>query len=114
MEKEDYMKLSESWDNSCSKSKNYITKPSVLYARNDNDDIYYVGKDFSTIVHLTYYVNKKNYTYSVPKKYLEAKLDKFTKFPYYSIKDPRKLELVSCPKNEGSDFIKVISKILKK
>ena len=51
MEKSVYEKISQIWDK-CKKGDKSCPKvvPSVYYAKNENEDIYYVVKDFSTIV----------------------------------------------------------------
>lgn len=103
MEKSVYNKISKIWDN-CKRGDGNCPKaiPSVYYAKNENDDIYYVAKDFSTIVYLVYIYENKPYTYVIAKKYLRvAEQDEMK---YYFITKPSKLDLVSCSNNQVDDF----------
>jgi len=103
MEKSVYNKISNIWDN-CKKGDKSCPKtvPSVYYAKNENNDIYYVAKDFSNIVFLIYVYENKPYTYIVLKKYL--KIEEEDDMKYYFIQKPSKLDLVSCSNNQVDDF----------
>ena len=103
MEKSVYDKIKNIWDN-CKKGDSKCPKitPSVYFAKNDNDDIYFVAKDFSTIVYLIYINEKKPYTYIIPKKYL--KVQEEDEIKYYMILKTSKLDLVSCSNNQIDDF----------
>lgn len=104
MEKSRYMKIKETWDG-CRDGGRGCPKlvPEVFYAVNENDDIYYVAKDYSTIVYLVYIHDSKPYTYSIPKKYLEVQ-DIDEDMRRYFIKRSSKLDLVSCSNKNIDDF----------
>ena len=103
MEKSVYDKIADIWEK-CKKKGNKCPKvlPTVFFAKNENNDIYYVAKDFSTIVYLVYMYEKKPYTYVIPKKYLEVQVEDDMKF--YFIRKTSKLDLVSCSNNQVDDF----------
>lgn len=104
MEKTRYMKIKETWDG-CKDGGRGCPKlvPSVYYATNENDDIYYVAKDYSTIAYLVYIHEEKSHTYAIPKKYLEIQvIDEDMK--RYFIKRTSKLDLVSCSSKNVDDF----------
>ena len=118
MEKSVYNKIASVWDR-CKRGDMKCPKvvPQVYYAVNDNDDVYYVAKDYSTIVYLVYVYEGKPYTYVIPKKYLTVHENENMK--YYFITKPSKLDLVSCSNKQVDDFdlfiVKnIISKIDKK
>ena len=103
MEKSVYEKISKIWDN-CKRGDKSCPKvvPTVYYAKNENNDIYYVTKDYSTIVYLVYMHEDKPHTYVIPKKYLKVEEEDEMKF--YFITKPSKLDLVSCSNNQVDDF----------
>lgn len=103
MDKGIYEKIEKIWDK-CKKGDRSCPKvvPTVYYAKNENEDIYYVAKDYSTIVHLVYNYEGKPYTYVIAKKYL--KIEEEDEMRYYFITKPSKLDLVSCSNNQIDDF----------
>ena len=103
MNKSRYLKIQETWDG-CKNGDGSCPKkiPEVFYAVNENDDIYYVAKDYSTIVYLVYIYENKPHTFAIPKKYLEVQdIDGMKR---YFIKRPTKLDLVSCSNKNIDDF----------
>ena len=114
MEKKTYEKISDIWSK-CKRKEGKCPKviPSVYYAETENNDIYYVAKDFSTIVFLVHIHENKPYTYVIPKKYLDViYTDDMKK---YFIKKPSKLDLVSCSNNQIDDFdLFVVKNIISK
>tara|TARA_R110000772_G_scaffold192819_2_gene303716 strand:- start:552 stop:911 length:360 start_codon:yes stop_codon:yes gene_type:complete len=104
MEKSVYEKISQIWDK-CKKGDKSCPKvvPSVYYAKNENEDIYYVVKDFSTIVYLVYMYENKPHTYVIPKKYLKVEIEE-EDMKYYFITKPSKLNIVSCSNNQIDEF----------
>ena len=118
MEKSVYDKISKVWNN-CKLGKQDCPKviPSVYYAINENNDIYYVAKDYSTIVYLVNVHDSKPYTYVIPKKYL--KIRELEDRKEYFITKMSKLDLVSCSNKQVNDFDlfvtqNIISKIVSK
>jgi len=112
MEKSVYEKISKIWEK-CKKGT-CPDLPSVYYAKNENNDIYYVAKDSSTVVFLVYMYENKPYTYVILKKYLTISEEEGMK--HYFIEKPGKLGLVSCSNNQVNEFDtfiveKIISKI---
>jgi len=103
MEKSTYDKISGIWDR-CKRGDLSCPKviPDVYYAINENEDIYYVAKDYSTIVFLVHVHDKKPFTYVVPKKYLC--IQETDGMKHYFITKPSKLDLVSCSNKQVDDF----------
>ena len=103
MEKSVYNKISSIWDK-CKRGGKDCPKavPSVYYAKNENNDIYYVAKDFSTAVYLITMYENKPYTYVILKKYLKVVEEDEMKF--YMIVKSSKMDLVSCSNNQIDDF----------
>lgn len=114
MEKTTYDKISSIWTK-CKKGGSKCPKavPDVYYAVNENNDVYYVARDFSTIVYLVYMYENKPYTYVIPKKYL--KVEEKDEMKYYFITKSSKLGLVSCSNNQIDEFdIFVVKNIISK
>ena len=84
-----------------------------IMPKQKNEDIYYVAKDFSTIVYLVHIHEGKPYTYVIPKKYLKVVIiDDMKK---YFITKSSKLDLVSCSNNQIDDFdLFVVKNIISK
>lgn len=114
MEKSTYAKISEIWSR-CKRKEGKCPKalPSVYYAETENEDIYYVAKDFSTIVYLVHIHEGRPYTYVIPKKYLKVIIiDDMKK---YFITKTSKLDLVSCSNNQIDEFdLFVVKNIISK
>ena len=119
-----YNIIKATWE-SCKKScVNPI--PSVYYATNGNNNIYYVAKDFSTIVFLVYFYDNKSYTYTIPKKYLilEYYNDDTKKWNIekgkgeikrYFFTKSNKLSIVSCSNSQVDEFdLFVVKNIINK
>ena len=114
MEKRVYEKISDIWKK-CKKGEGRCPKqiPSVYYAENENKDIYYVAKDYSTIAFLVHIHDDKPYTYVIPKKYLKVEVEDGMK--RYFILKPSKLDLISCSNNQVDDFdLFVVKSIISK
>jgi hypothetical protein len=100
--------ISNIWD----KSKK--TKPSILYALDNNDKLYIVARDERSIVTLVVKYGRKIYTYVIPKLYLKIKNK--DNHSYYKLINSSKLDIISCSNNQIDDManfvaINIINKI---
>lgn len=104
MEKSTYDKIASIWENCKEKKSTNCPRvvPSVYFAMSDNKEVYYVAKDYSTIVFLVHIYDGKPYTYAIPKKYLSVSTE--DDMPHYKINKINKLDLVSCSNKQVDEF----------
>ena len=81
-------KIQEIW------KKSKYQKPSILYATDQNNKIYYIARDNKSIVTLVVSYDKKVYTYMIPKKYLSIETQ--NNHSHYIINDTSKMTIISC------------------
>ena len=118
MEKTTYDKIAKIWEK-CKRGDKTCPRmsPSIYFAIDENDRLFYTAKDYSTICFFVLIRDNKPYTFAIPKKYC-TEIEK-DGMKFYRITKSSKLDLVSCSNNQIDDFdlfvVKnIISKIDKK